>query len=91
MINSLVGDVYFNNFLLQCGETSINILRVISGHLFIICVFLHTQKCITSASQSSLMCKEGSTPAVGIKSSITAKMRPPSLGNSYLADAFCFR
>lgn len=34
MINSLVGDICFNNFLLQCGKTSINILRVISGYLF---------------------------------------------------------
>ena len=34
MINSTVGDVCFNNFLLQRAETSINIPRVISGCLF---------------------------------------------------------
>lgn len=83
MANSSVGDPCFNNSLLQCGETSINIPRVISGSLFNtqLC-FLHSQKVSLASSPSA--CRRG--PGPRYSPAWTSARRGPVVGTQCPAD-----
>lgn len=85
MINSGVGDVCFNNFLLQCGETAVNIPRVISGCLFNIWLhFACTPRRVSLVRSGPLLGAMG--PAWSRLQSARWKLGPR--GNSPPADVF---
>lgn len=88
MINSSVGDICFNNFLLQRGKTSINILRVISGRLFNIqlCFPAHPEGC-HGHSQDPPVYREG--PGPQLTPAWTEETARPS-GTSPPADTSAF-